>query len=824
MALNGLLSFGILFNARSNILRVAKETATGIATVSRSLNDFERQGESRVAKERALEQKRIGQGLLQFAAPLALGAGMARSVAAAATLEEQLDRVQIVGAELGATNQQLANSFIAVSNATGVAARDVAVIAETAGTTGLIAAFGGSKAALQDFVETVAKFSVVSKQTPLVAARQISDLALQTRLFEKGPGAIKRFVSALQVVGKNSASNAKQVAEFTKAMVPLLNTFEESQFTLPQVLAIAGAVRAFGGEVTKSLIKTNVAGIFSIASKNTEEFAKMMGMSTTEFIRFKDTQPFPFFLKMLKILSKLRGKNQLFNEALQSVGLTSKRIAPLIAGATRQIKLMEDLETKAIPAFAGLVDVLEIDFKRAIMGFNQQLKIMRARIKNVQILVGGPMLRAFTGLVKVLNGLLLVIGAIFKSPIGRLGVIVTGVAAIRAAANALAGAFKAAFKALGFGKLLAAFRLKFGVRDFRGFLRALPKLLGIAGKVFLGTMASAVALTFKVVAAVVFLGTVLDRVFGRGLKLFAENFKLVAEGVSSAFNKETFSIEKMQEFRKRGLVPIILALINMIGKSQAFAKGVVKGFSALFESFKENNIDIGSGFEDIVKSVFRLLRHLGIMQTKFDSGTSAAENLGVAVGKALGAIPDLIAFFFDRVFKGVDFLINKFNEFFAQPGFLFLKRFLTTHSFFGAIGAALADPIPKKADSRLFLNRLLFPEDEKDNRPLLPVARLPLSQLEQIERPRAVGPVPAGDAAMSFLKLASFFKQAIAAGRKVREKGVLATVLVDGDVNMDKRKVGRQNMRGVADAKVRAGGRRRAASIPGASKAAGLIR
>ena len=71
MALNGLLNFGVFFNARTNILRVAKDIATGTSQISKSFDAVRKQraGDPLTKYEQSKrdEQLAVGRGLIAAA-------------------------------------------------------------------------------------------------------------------------------------------------------------------------------------------------------------------------------------------------------------------------------------------------------------------------------------------------------------------------------------------------------------------------------------------------------------------------------------------------------------------------------------------------------------------------------------------------------------------------------------------------------------------------------------------------------------------------------------------------------------------------------------
>lgn len=616
MALNGLLNFGMLFQARTNLPRVAKQIAVGVSQVERSVNAFTKRGRGGRAAAMAEEQSAIGRGLIRTGIPLAFAAAVISSVNAASDLETQLNRVQIVASQLNLTNKELTDRFIDISNVTGIAARDLGEIAEIAGTTGLAAKI--SKDQFFDFVDTVAKFGIVTKQSARVAGRQLSDLALQLKLFERGPAVFGRFTSALQLVGKNSASNAKQVAEFAQALVPLVS---KTGIALNEILGLAGAIRSFGGEVTKSLIKTNIAGIFQIAALNTAKFAKAMGKSVRDTEILLETNPFEFFLQLLQVLKPLQGNVVLFDRKLKQLGLTSKRIGPLLAGATGQIDLIRRLSVLAKKDLAGLGNTLEIDFQRAMNGAQKQMQRFSAILGNIKIAIGTPLLRAFTGMLKMVNA----IGtAINKFLLTGFGQVITQILSL----SILAGGIKV------FGIVIAA---AFG---------AMQTTLGAIGI----AMAGVIFLSAKFFALLKLGAVVLDRVFGRAVRKVFQNITLIGDALKK-ITTVGITIPQLRTLKDRGLFPIVQAIVEMRDNFDAFIVGFAKGFGVVDKT-------IGGIALKLVAKFFNVLRQLGIITVASSDGGLAMTELGVRMGLAFTKAIDFGATLIEVVLALADAIVG----------------------------------------------------------------------------------------------------------------------------------------------------------------------
>lgn len=747
MALNGLLNFGVIFRARSNISQVVRQVTTGVAQARRAIGSLDRVNAlgnkaSIFDKQRFNEQQDINRGLSEVGVPLLFTASLIKASSEAANLEDRLTGVQIVAEELKKTNIELQRSFVGISNNTSVAAEELANVGQIVGTSGLLgqmSRLGFSAKKINDtyfdLIDTVAKFSVVSKQSTVVTGRQISEVALQLRLFEQGPGVFKRFVSAIQLVGKNSASEGKQVLEFVKALVPVRNS---TRLTEAQLIGLAGAVKGFGGEVSKHLVKTTFDTIYQKASTNLDVFAKALGMSRLHLQKLIDENPGEFFFKLLKHLNGLSSSSVRFSEELQKLGLGARRIRPFLSGAIKQIDLIRTLTDMANEEMNGLGNTLEKDFAKAMESVNKKARRFLNLIRNISILIGSTTLGVFKKFFTILN---------------------TGFGAL------------ASFLATGPGRVVAtatAFAtLAAGASVLSTNLIMLANALGINSGIGV-LFASLFSLFFKLTMVMKLLGPAFENVFGSGVSLFIENIQMIGSAVSKILKTGRLTISEFRELGNRGILGIVTGLVEAKDSIDSFIVGFQDGFLGAGRTF-------GDVFKEMVQDLFNVLNKLGIWKTEMSDGGNSMKNFGMIVGSVLRSLIDLMSWFLVlglRVFKLLNTRVGR-AIFGALGG---SAAGLLTGGIPGAIlgglgGGALGAALPNLDTSR--------PTGTfKLNKP--PGGSFPIT-----------GTTSGATNAEAMDRLAKLAEERIQTGSGIPASGRFGTLQILGDVNMSGEKVGK---------------------------------
>lgn len=643
-ALNAIMNYGVMFRGQTNILSVARQVATGTTQIGRNLKSLQSElagTANYLDKQRRSEALAIGSQMGR-GATVAVGAALLRSVSSAAKFESQLNRVQIVAQELNMSNEALQRSFLGIASATGIASDALAKIAQIGGTTGFLGQlqkkYGNDAGAIRrefmDYVDTVAKFSVVSGQSPTVAGTEVADLIRQLNLVNEGPGYIKKFVSATQLIGKNSASNAKQVMEFVKALVPLRNV---TKLSISDLLALAGTVRSFGGEVSKNLIKTNLPLVMKKAAEETAAFAQFFGMSQAQFIKLKDEKPLTFFIQLLEKLRGIKDSNQKFNETMKALNLNTQRLAPLLAGATGQIENLKDMLKMAEDAMNGVGDTLEKDFRKRLETFSQQWERAREIIGGFSVTVGASLLPSLTAVLTVLNNIgatmlmmsqnsvfsTIMLGAALKGASSAVGV---GAGFLKDVVNTHMPAKPRLIPMTG-GQLGPMQRV-FDLPYFASF----GQVIGAGLNAAIPLMAKFLAMAVAVGAAFKAIQFMFHQVFGPGMERLITNARDISKAFWQIRETGKISFADFVNLHDRGLEPIVKGLVDAADEFDMFIEGVKQGFRSMIGEGND------SPFKIFVNTLFEIFKMIGLVTSEISDGGDSMKAAGEKIGMIFGGI------------------------------------------------------------------------------------------------------------------------------------------------------------------------------------------
>lgn len=596
--LNGIMNFGLIFRARSNLERIVlKDIAAlkGLDLTSKA-----------AAATLGVFQQRVAAVALGLGAIGLTGAYLG-GIAAAAKLEDQLQRTRIVTGDTFKSNFELATSLIDVSNTSSVAAVNLGKMAEIAGTAGLAAQFGA-----RDFIQFTDTASKLSKVSGLAATETSRLLATAARQLKIGTAEeLHRYASALQAVGKNSISGTAEVARFMAGLAALQ---KQSQFTTPQLLAIAGAAKSFGN-LTVEVLETNLPKFLREAATHADLVGKNLGMTGDEVEKLISADPFAFFVKFLEFMKEFEGDLTATAKALDAMGIKSQRIFRIIAGGSGQIEHMTDLLKIAQADFGGLADTLNQDFAMAMDTFLGQLGRLQAILSNLSILIGTPFLKGFTMVLRVLNSIGLVIVEILKTPVGQFAAEVIG----------WASAFIAVASVI---QVVVFLLTKLGSLALVKFvMTSLPAVLGMAAASF-WEVAAVVGI---LIVGVKFLANLLSSALGPGIKRMAEFMGDVVSGVKDFLDDGKMSISVWNDLEKKGVLPVVLGILKVINLGKAFFDGFMEAFEGFFDG-------VSQPFLDLVNDTIELLQALGLIQQELGPMTSTAKALGFAVGALIRGI------------------------------------------------------------------------------------------------------------------------------------------------------------------------------------------
>ncbi len=582
-----IINFGIFFHATSTMGRVIKgEIAL--------LEQLSKQGGTTAASLQAA-QRSVAAMTLGVAGIFA-SAAYARGIANAMELENQLQRVRIVTEESFSSNLLLGKSIIAMSNATGKAAQDLANLAEGAGTAGLAGDLG-AKGMLR-FVEVATRLSKVARGITPEQAGNV--LALSYRQFGmRSIDELERFASAAHAVGKAAVAGTAEVVRYAQALAPLA---DQAGLTRAQVLGIAGATKSFAN-ISQELLRTNLPKFYAEVFQNVTKVAREMKLSPETIKAMMSADAFGFFLKFLTHIKAKHGDIVKMNEALQGMGFDAQRLNFLLAGASGKIELLTKLVRIAEMDLLGFSSTLDTDFDQAMNTALSQWERFKTVVHNASIMLGWPFLAPATFVLKILNAIGTALVVLMSTPIGQFIIQVTGVLSAMAALTGMVAIIGA-------------------VATWGPVLTVITAIsAAIAG---IGGFTALVADVALLILGAKLLSAIWDNFFAKGVEKAAHFIGLIHSGVRGFLDSGKISLKLWEDLEQKGLLNITLSIVKLIRHIKEFAAGVKEAFTGF--TFLDDSLGV------MVEAIFGLLDALGLIDMSMGSNLEGAKALGVVFG------------------------------------------------------------------------------------------------------------------------------------------------------------------------------------------------
>jgi TP901 family phage tail tape measure protein len=236
-------------------------------------------------------------------------------------------------------------------------------------------------------------------------------LARTGNLFGLGTDQAERLAGAYAGLSSSTLGTASALAKTTSAFGGVA---AKMGLTAGQALGIAGAL-ANVGESGKVGGRQVQAVLVAMTTKQ-KEFARLLGMTTGEYQRLFREDPAGAFNQVLVALSKLDVPSGKFANALQRLGLGSRKTTGTLANLTKVLGEsgtgLLDLMNKGNDLFNEGTE-LNRQFELKTRSFNAALDTLKGSLKNVGIAIGDTLLPILTSIV---NFLVKVVAQILKLP------------------------------------------------------------------------------------------------------------------------------------------------------------------------------------------------------------------------------------------------------------------------------------------------------------------------------------------------------------------------------------------------------------------------
>ncbi|MEP9852104.1 phage tail tape measure protein [Staphylococcus aureus] len=420
--------------------RLAKANATPFGRMSQRLKEMGPQ-----LRSVGNSMRGVGQSMSMYVTAPVI-AGFAGAVKASIDYEQALAGVAKTTDLSGKELQKMSNEITHMSNTLPFASTEIAGVAEAAGQLGV------KKSEITDFTKTMLDMSVATNLTSEEAATEFARFANAAGMPISD---VDRLGSAVVALGNSTATTEKEIVEMAQR---LAGAGAQAGFNADEIMSISAAMSSVGIEAEAG--GTAMTQIFNKMTKASAEggeelnnFAKVSGMSATEFAQTWENNPTKALSAFVKGLGNTEGGAKGVLKALDSVGIKGIREADTIRRMSNNHGILNKaLKTgeKGWKDNSALSQEAETRYKT----LGSQLKVLRNNFVNFGRSLGdtfGPALgwiaEKLSGLFKylqtanpVLKGFVAIFGLIAAS-IGPvligLGALIASIGAIVSSATAM---------------------------------------------------------------------------------------------------------------------------------------------------------------------------------------------------------------------------------------------------------------------------------------------------------------------------------------------------------------------------------------------------
>lgn len=478
--------------------------------------------------------------------------------------------------------------------------------------------------------------------------------------------ALTKIGSALNELGNAGANTAPSVANFAQR-VGQLGVLAP---TLSQTLGLGAALEELG--LRADIASGGISNILSVAGENQAAFAKQMGLTTQAFRDMLDTNP-----------------NEIIKQFAQSFkGVKSSTVIPTL----KALKVGSDESRKVVLALAGNLGLLERRQTLAAKAMKEGTSLTNEyNIKN------NTLQASIDKLIKRLTILAQRIGDAVAPIFGFLALIV----------GAVTNAFIVLMKSP-LGKFLVQLTtiIALGTAAFTFYLLAIVPVTGALRGLALQAAATWASFAPALIIAVPFIVLIdvirrsiqafksFTGIVGTGFTLFLQRVGGLIAGITAIATSwdnvtETFLLSKglAQKLEQLGILNFVVSLGTWIVRLMELFKGLWQGIKSVFALMARVAKSIMGFFTPILNVFTFLLDLVGKNTTEVKLWAEAGKLAGIVIGIALVAITahfvllgavalismmpiiavmTLIGLTIFGVIKIAQFLINKFQEIWAQ--------------------------------------------------------------------------------------------------------------------------------------------------------------
>ncbi|OEK54287.1 hypothetical protein ASS95_07045 [Staphylococcus equorum] len=561
--------------------------------------------------------KSVGRSMSMYVtAPVV--AGFAGAVKASIDYEQALAGVAKTTDLSGKKLQSMSKEITNMSNTLPFTSTEIAGVAEAAGQLGV------KKSEITDFTRTMLDMSVATNLTSEEAATEFARFANAAGMPISD---VDRLGSAVVALGNSTATTEKEIVEMGQR---LAGAGSQAGFSSNEIMSISAAMSSVGIEAEAG--GTAMTQIFNKMTKASAEggeelnnFAKVSGMSATEFAQTWENNPTKALSAFVKGLGNTEGGAKGVLKALDGVGITGIREADTIRrmsnnhgilnkalktgekGWKDNSALSEEAETR-YKTLASQLKVLRnnfVNFGRSLGDtFGPTIGWVAEKLSGMfkYLQTANPLLKGsvviFGALAAAIGPLALVVG-VFTASLGSimttLGPIMVGITKAGGVMKYLSGVMATVTKA----SPLLGMALK-------GIGSAATFMLGPWGLVIAGVVALGAALVVAYKKSETFRNIVNGMVTGvvNGFKLLWSGIMTVLTPIGQAFMKFGGQIKQtIGDFWTKYGAQFMQAINNIKNGFLAFWTFIqpVLGFiGGLFKSTFSDSIPIINFFKDLI--------------------------------------------------------------------------------------------------------------------------------------------------------------------------------------------------------------------------------
>ncbi|MCP4568503.1 MAG: phage tail tape measure protein [FCB group bacterium] len=274
----------------------------------------------------------------------------------------------------------------------GVSADTLGEIAGIAGTLGI-----RGKENVLEFVDAIAKIDVATDIAASTAAQKIPAILTLYKVSTNEMGAAtKDFGNVINELGNNLNATQNQILNIASAIGGTLAT---SRFTVNEMLALSGAVASV--EKRFGTAGSAIAQIITRMSRDYSTFADVLKLDSEELrknIEENPTEALKMLLNRIQAIGEAHGPVVL-NQVLQDLGMTGVRATDVM----KKMGLAVGEFDKALLLANDSLKVqnsLDREFTTAMGTLTLQWTAFGNTIDNIQKVIGGPVINAFTSLLQ----------------------------------------------------------------------------------------------------------------------------------------------------------------------------------------------------------------------------------------------------------------------------------------------------------------------------------------------------------------------------------------------------------------------------------------